>query len=212
MNQVPASQIISHFKGLPVIQATLARLEAELAPDLYYHSAAHTRDVLEVVLTLGVADNLTYEQLYLLALAAVFHDIGFLEKRQGNEDICARMAGEALLEQTDLDPKSIETIQAMILDTALQTTPAGPRQLPRSFLAGYLLDADLGNLGRADFLDMSELVRQEIGITNKTLFYQGTLGLFDAHQWNSAAAARLFQSQKEQNRERLLALIADMQK
>ena len=207
MNEISPQRMLTHFVGLPPIRHALERLERELPAELVYHSASHTRDVLEVTMTLGVADELSYHQLYLLALAATFHDIGFVERRQNNETVGAKIARETLLSQQELGELDLKMVETMILDTAVQTTPSGPRQIPSTLLSGYLLDADLSNFGCSDFLDKSELVRQENQETDRKTFYRGTLALFDAHSWNTPAARALFEESKIQNRTLLVDLI-----
>lgn len=207
MTAITPGQMFKHFSGLPLIRQTLTRLENELSAELVYHSVSHTRDVFEMAMVVGVSDSLSYHQLYLLALASVFHDIGFIVQPSSNEPVCARMAREALASLPELGAQDLKLVETMILDTALQSTSAGPKQLATSLLSGYLLDADLSNFGRTDFLSMSELVRREGRIEDKKAFYQGTLSLFDAHSWNTKAANSLLQEQKVKNRVELFTLI-----
>lgn len=210
MSSETVSQLLIHMRSLPPIAAALARLQQELPNTLYYHTVEHTEDVLSEVLTFGDHDKLSYHELYLLSLAAAYHDIGFIYKSQQNEEICARVAEETLSQQPDLSAQDVGTVKQMILDTTLRSTEHGQKQIPSIPLSRYLLDADVSNIGREDFLQKAELVRKEASIGNQGLFYRGVLQLLDAHEWYSPAGQTLRQEQKGINRERLLQAFPDV--
>jgi len=48
---------------------------------LYYHSPEHTKNVLRQSIELAQEDELASRDQLLLAIAAAFHDAGFLEQR-----------------------------------------------------------------------------------------------------------------------------------
>ncbi|MEP6846644.1 MAG: HD domain-containing protein, partial [Panacibacter sp.] len=65
----------------------LKQLEEHLPADLTYHNAAHTADVLQQVQRIAEWEGITGEQeLMLLKIAALFHDIGFLTVYQNHEE------------------------------------------------------------------------------------------------------------------------------
>ena len=75
----------------PLVTETVATLVSDLDPTLYYHCPAHTKDVLRQTLELAAADALDDRDVLLLAIAAAFHDAGFLKQRPKNEPIGAKM-------------------------------------------------------------------------------------------------------------------------
>src|SRR5450756_974498 len=98
-------------------QYALKRLETELTPSLYYHSAAHTRDdVVPAAERLAHLEHVNRDNLLLLRTAAFFHDIGFVEQPQNHEKISARIA-EEILPQFGYLPEQIKTIQSLIMAT-----------------------------------------------------------------------------------------------
>jgi adenylate cyclase len=200
---IAAEELLKHLLSLPIINSTLTRLEHQLPNNLYYHNLAHTKDVLKEVVIFGCHDSLNYNDIYLLSLAAAFHDIGFISKSKNNETLCAEMANEGLRSEPNLSLEERELILQMILDTALAPTPIGPKQIANTRLSGYLLDADVSNLGRTDFFDKVELVRLENRIDDFYAFYRSTLTLVDAHEWYTPAAKELRSEQKIKNREEL---------
>ena len=69
----------------PLVTETVETLVCNLDPTLHYHSPAHTKDVLKQTLELAEADGLDDRDVLLLAIAAAFHDAGFLQQRPKNE-------------------------------------------------------------------------------------------------------------------------------
>jgi len=200
MNTQPQLQsLIAHFHALPIISDTLTQLHKELPAQYCYHTSSHTEEVLAEALLFGLEDNLCYQDLYLIALAATFHDTGFLVQATNNEAIGATFARTGFSKLPTLSSHDQETICQMILDTTIQNTERGPKQIATTRLSGYLLDADVSNFGRLDFFEKSELVRIEIGAPEKVAFLSNTLKLLEAHEWYSTAAKQIRFAQKECN-------------
>ena len=135
----------------PLVTETVDTLVSNLDPTLYYHSPAHTKDVLRQTLELAEADALDNRDVLLLAIAAAFHDAGFLKQRPKNEPIGAKMAVEAMAKSGRFSQGECDLVEQMILDT--QLVMEGPAQIANCRLSPWLLDADLANLGRDDFWD-----------------------------------------------------------
>lgn len=178
------------LKAIPIIAKILERLWKELPRDLYYHSAEHSEDVLREVISLAIIDQRGERERHLLAVSAAYHDSGFLRSPLDNERYGARFAVEAMTYAGGYSPDEIELVSQMILDTRLQSTPEGLRQVPTRELSGYLLDADMSNLGRDDFFDKLELLRREFGF-ERVLFLRRTYDLILKHQWHTPAAQKL---------------------
>lgn len=201
-------QIFSDLRKLPIIAAALGRLKNELPKVLKYHVAEHTDDVMKEALTFAIHDNLLPRDLELLAIAAVFHDIGFVYNIQENEALAAQTAKEAMVAAKSYGEQEIECVAQMIMSTQVRKTPEGPRQVASNELSKYLLDADVSNLGREDFFDKAELVRKEIQFASREIFYAGLIGFMLAHQWYSKAAKAMRQAKKDDNFRQLQELIA----
>lgn len=183
----------------------LERLERELAPDLAYHSLRHTRaDVLPAVERLAVRAGVTGEALQLLRTAAVFHDLGFIEQYTYNEPIGVRMAAEAL-PGFGYSAAQVRAIGGMILATRLPQTPQTP-------LEELLADADLDVLGRDDFWELNQALRQELTargrVIKDTVWYTAQLRFLRAHRYFTAAARDLRDERKQQNVGLLAAKLA----
>lgn len=203
--QSSVNAVIAAAYEMPLVQAALSRLERELPNNLIYHAKGHTEDVLHEALRYGVMDNLSPRELELLAIAAAFHDTGFVKSPVANEAIGAELARQAMAHDGGFSEAEIQLVEQMILDTTLVELPNGPQQIPSTALSRYLLDADLSNLGRDDFFDKGELQRRELGI-EEAHFRKRSLQLLSAHRWFTNAALSMRQKKKDEN----LALMRSM--
>ncbi len=179
------------------------RLTKELSADLSYHDAAHTRDwVVPAALRLAMASGIDGVELDLVLTAAWFHDIGYIERYAANEPIGARVAGEAL-PMFGYRPEHVRSVQGMILATAVP-------QHPRGILEQLVADADLDILARPEMLDQNERLRDELSRcahpSTDEEWYAGQLRFFDAHHYFTAAARRMNNATKAQNRTLLAKL------
>ena len=180
----------------PLVSETVEGLVADLDPTLHYHSPDHTKDVLRQTLELAEADSLSSRDLLLLAIAAAFHDAGFLVQRPKNEPIGAQMAVDAMAKSGRFSPAEQSLVEQMILDT--QLVLEGPAQVSNSRLSPWLLDADLANLGRDDFWDKTGLLAEELDVEMSAMLPM-TQALMLRHEWQSPAGQRLFGEKKRAN-------------
>lgn len=133
------------------------RLETdEFVSKLKYHGPHHTLDVMEAAERIGVAEGLSEEDLMLVKVAALYHDSGFLNKYQNNEEEGAKLARRELPRYGFTDAQ-IEIIEEMILATKIP-------QSPKNHLEEILCDADLDYLGRSreEFEAISSNLAQEL--------------------------------------------------
>lgn len=131
----------------------LKRLENELPPNLYYHGVHHTLDVCKAAEELALCEQVAAKDLVLLRTAAIYHDIGFIVRYPNNEEVASQIASETL-PGFHYQPDDITTICHIILATRIP-------QNPRTHLEQIMCDADLDYLGRADFFDISQTLKQE---------------------------------------------------
>jgi signal transduction histidine kinase/predicted metal-dependent HD superfamily phosphohydrolase len=190
--------VCESIDSLPLISEVLELLTKQLPRNLYYHAKSHTDDVLREVVLFALVDGVSVDKMRLLAIAAAFHDAGFIESPVDNERIGARMARSAMEKSGSFTSDEIELVTRMIMDTRLVESKGGLRQVPTTDLSRYLLDADLSNFGREDFFEKAELQRKELGY-DRALFLRKTFELINNHRWLTNAALKLRQEQKEEN-------------
>ena len=182
------------------IEHALRRLERELAPELIYHSAYHTRDdVLPAVERLAALEHISDEPLALLRTAAAFHDIGFIEQVLDHEMIGIRMAAEAL-PRFGFSAAQIRQIGGMIRATKLPQTP-------ETLLEQIVADADLDVLGRDDFMRRNADLRAELAARGRHAtdveWFGGQLRFLQSHTYFTEAAKRTRAATKQRNLELL---------
>lgn len=172
------------------IAHAIAQLRNRLDPNLTYHDLWHTEhDLLPGVARLARISGVAEDDVQLLRVAAAFHDIGFIEISNGQEHeiVSARIAAQVLPE-FGFSNRQIEQIMGMILATRLP-------QSPRNFLEEVLADADLDVLGREDFFQRNERLRQEMAYFGQKmtdvewLFFQSSF--LQQHAYFTAAAKSL---------------------
>src|SRR5215210_2647058 len=130
------------------------KLEQGLSPALTYHNVAHTLDVLNQAVDIAKSEGIEDENdLLLLQISALYHDVGFLEIYTGHEEISCEVAGRELFD-IGFSKEQIEKICGMIRATKV------PQQ-PRTILEKIICDADLDYLGRDDFFKIGEALYKE---------------------------------------------------
>lgn len=134
----------NHETNFDLIEKIILKmLKNGLSPTLHYHGFPHTIDVINNVKYIAEKENITQEDMHLLKMAALFHDLGFLEAYTGHEAIGCKMARE-MLPQYAVPYDDIEEICEMIITTKVP-------QSPKTLLEKILCDADLLYLGTDDF-------------------------------------------------------------
>lgn len=119
----------------------------------YYHHYEHALSVMERAIYLWTMEWCSEDEIEMLVIAALFHDTGFVIRYDGNEIFWAKIAQNYL--RTILYPEEkIKIIQSIILAT-------DPNSKPNNLLEEIIKDADMDNLGREDFFDISEKLKKE---------------------------------------------------
>ena len=132
----------------------IKRLKKELPKNLYYHNVKHTLDVTEAVERIALSEGVHNEDLFVLKMAALYHDAGFIKKYQNNESIGADMA------KKDLPKYGFNEEQIELIDQLIMVTFAAKK--PTTLLEKILRDADLDYLGRDDFHELSAYLKKEL--------------------------------------------------
>lgn len=128
-------------------------LETELPKNLTYHTVDHTKDVYNVALERAAIYKLNESDTLLLGIAALYHDIGFIQVYDGHEEAGVRIMRSYL--SNELTEHQLNQIEGMIMATK---TP----QYPHNLMERILADADLDYLGREDFMEIDDLLFSEL--------------------------------------------------
>lgn len=130
------------------------KLQKGLSPRLTYHGLHHTLDVLKQVQRIAAREDLTDEEnLFLLKVAALYHDSGFLFIYSGHEVKGCEIVKEEL-PTFGLTIPQIDKICGMIMATKIPQSPGNKME-------EIICDADLDYLGRNDFDTISNNLYKE---------------------------------------------------
>lgn len=161
----------------------------------FYHNINHSKEVVQAVIEISKGENLTEEETNLVVISAWFHDIGYTIKREGHEELSAKMASEFLTQQ-NLDTAKINIVVGCILSTKV------PQQ-PKTLLQKVLCDADLYHLGKKNFFVRNDLYRKEVesiwGKMKDADFIGNTIKFANAHTFFTNYAIKNFSAQKAEN-------------
>jgi HD superfamily phosphodiesterase len=165
-----------------------------------YHNLTHTAEVVKIAKEIAEASGVSEEDLEIILIAAWFHDIGYIDKCDGHEDIGKNYAKE-FLEEKNYPAEKIQTILSLIEATRL------PRN-PQNLLEEIICDADLYHLGTAEFENKGDLLKSEIEIKHgKEIldeeWLDKSIKFFDVHKFYTPYAKNLYETQKNINKAKI---------
>ena len=169
------------MSNLPIIlEHIVEKLKNGLSSELRYHRVDHTLDVFKQSEIVALGENITdTEQLYLLKVAALYHDSGFLFIYSGHEQMSCQLAMQEL-PAFGLNEKQIQIIAGLIMATKIP-------QSPQSKLEQIICDADLDYLGRNDYEVISNNLYYEFlneGIVKDDKgWLEKQIGFIESHQY-----------------------------
>ena len=129
-------------------------LSEELDSRYLYHNLRHTQRVVQSTKELVEHYGLDEKERNALLLAAWLHDTGYTRGSTEHEKESAQIAEKFLAEQ-GVEVGTIKHICALILATKRYHQPGDP-------LEEIIRDADASHLCRKDFMEISELLREEL--------------------------------------------------
>lgn len=134
----------------------VGKLKRELPKDLYYHGYHHTLDVLRSAKMIGKAENLSDDEMYLLKVAVLYHDIGFTKTYKNHEAQGCQIATDELT-GFGFSAEDIAKVHGMIMATKIP-------QSPKTKLEQVIADSDLEYLGTDDFEKIGRTLFEEMKI------------------------------------------------
>lgn len=132
---------------------SLALLLDEGCDKLPFHNVQHTLEVFKRAYYIASQIGLDSEELEMLLLAAIFHDVGQVDGYLDHENRSAQIASD-FLNRVDYDTEKIDKVVSIIKATKMP-------QKPNNILEQIICDADLYHLGTADFFTWNAALRNE---------------------------------------------------
>ena len=121
--------------------------------NLIFHDYKHTADVLKGAIEIGNSAGLNPDEQEIVSLAALFHDVGYLDICKGHEQISVKIAKQ-FLEAEKYNPEKLQKVIDCILATDLE-------KKPENKLQEVICDADTLNVGTSEYALRSKLLRAE---------------------------------------------------
>ncbi len=182
----------------------LTRLENDLPADLFYHSAAHTMDVEQQAQRIARSENIhAPEDLFLLKIACLYHDTGFLFTYNNHEEAGCDLAKKEL-PLLELDTLQVDQVCGLIMATRIPQTP-------HNRLEEIICDADLDYLGRDDFFSISHYLYKELKaravVETENDWNKIQVKFFRQHSYFTATDRQLRGAKKQQHLETIEKLI-----
>jgi len=133
-----------------------------LSHDYLYHNLSHTRRVVKYTQEIIEGEKIGEEDAEDLLISAWLHDVGFIEGYENHEEKSVEIAKKFLIGK-NLTEFRVNKISGLILATKMNYEP-------KNLLEEVIRDADCGHFKSKNFLDISELLRNEWELTcDKTL-------------------------------------------
>jgi len=178
----------------------LAKLKG-LSPDLTYHCINHTLDIMEQSVRIAHKEGITGERdLFLLKVAALYHDSGFLKTYTNHEIKSCEIFLEDM-KDSDFTDEEKDIICGLIMATKI------PQQ-PHTQMEKIICDADLDYLGRKDFFEIGETLRKEFLhhkiVHNNDEWEKLQLKFLQNHKYHTKASQIQREPFKQQNLSKLL--------
>lgn len=132
-------------------------LESEM-PNLPYHNIDHVKDVLASALVIAEKEEVTPDELKIIRLAVLLHDIGFIRSVKDSSlthEVHGVAMAKEILPDFGFPEDLIKVIENIILATRLP-------QSPSTQLEKIVCDADLDYLGREDFYETGQKLFKEL--------------------------------------------------
>jgi len=180
-------------------------LDNELSKDCLFHTINHTMDVVRNAEIIGDYSNLCEECKDVLRIAALFHDVGYIDSYENHEVESAAYASKFLTSK-NVEESIVKQVVESILATKMP-------QNPMDDISKVLCDADLMNMTFDDYFEQIDLMRQEWGKTgkaklNKEEAYKTSLEFFKSHQYHTEYGQKILQPKKEKTESKIKSKLA----
>jgi len=173
-----------------------------LNPSLKYHCLEHTINLV-IPSVFELCKNKEDSFKYSIAIAAAFHDTGFLLNYESNESIGFMFAEHYIKNTKDIfSNEDLRNIKDAILATNLS-------QDPITYFSKVLRDADLSYIAKKDFKIWIDRLQEESKnypgtalynvSLNKKSWLKSSINFFQNHEWYTKEAKKLYQKDKEKN-------------
>ena len=136
-------------------------LKTKIPSNYYYHNYKHTLYVMDKAIEIGEQEHCAAKELELLAVAALWHDTGYINTYKGHEAASCVLA-QQYLPDYGYTADDIETVCGVIMATKIP-------QSPKNKLEEIIADADLEYLGTDNAAVLANHLFKELNALNPLL-------------------------------------------
>ena len=184
-------------------------LHDRLDPKVHYHDWGHTQFVYDNAEKLSELEGIDEHNRFLLLLAVIFHDSGFVIQSDDHETHSKEIADKFLQEKVI----AIEDRQKIlaIIESTRMTSPAN------TAIEAIMCDADLANLGDESFFQKGKKLRQEWSELNNKKYdekawLKNNIAFLKSHEYKTPSGNKTYSDQKEKNLSQLQQHLKEMSK
>jgi predicted metal-dependent HD superfamily phosphohydrolase len=179
-----------------IVKAHVLNLfDAHAKPELTYHNLHHTQQVVAYAGQIAAAYTLPAEELFILTVAAWFHDTGHLfTTMELHEEKSVELMKEFLHKE------AIDTALTNKIAQCIMATKYPPH--PATLLEEIICDADTYHFGTPDFIMTDEQVKKEMMLCTHRYFItwdKDTLQLLEKHVFFTAYCREKLAEGKQAN-------------
>lgn len=183
-----------------IYKEVIGLLEKKLPKHLTYHSVDHTKYVLRLAEYIAHKEGMNEKDVYLIKIASLYHDIGFIIGPKEHEKTGCELAREEL-KKYNFSKSDIEKICGMIMATKIPQQPNNEQEM-------ILADADLEYLSTRHFETISENLFSELKHFNENLSRKQwndiQINFIANHKYHTAYCSRYKEFRKRRNLQKLL--------
>jgi len=182
-------------------------LKKNLSDGIYYHDLEHTQEVVNASEEIGMACNLSDDELETVLIAAWFHDTGYYKGMKDHE-ANSRDVAEEFLKQEGAGKEKIEAVGGCIMATKIP-------QKPLNIMEEVLCDADLYHVSTREFFKKSELLRKEFSLVfpdeiQLDEWFKNSIKFLKSHSFFTSYAKEKLLPAKKENLKKLKVLYKDI--
>lgn len=182
-------------------------LMKNLSDGIYYHDLEHTQEVVNASEEIGMACNLSDDELETVLIAAWFHDTGYYKGMKDHE-ANSRDVAEEFLKQEGAGKEKIEAVGGCIMATKIP-------QKPLNIMEEVLCDADLYHVSTREFFKKSELLRKEFSLVfpdeiQLDEWFKNSIKFLKSHSFFTSYAKEKLLPAKKENLKKLKVLYKDI--
>ena len=191
---------------LPEVETYVTELLTKEGSDgLVYHNIDHTRRVVKQAEIIGTHENLNEEEMDIVKIAAWFHDVGYIKKYTGHEEVSIQIATDFLTGK-GVEKEYVDRVTECIKSTVVP-------QHPTDKASAVLCDADMMHLGMENYPDIIKKLRIEwknmgINSLSRKKFKKTSIETLLNHKFHTAYCQLKLSKIKEENLKNLISELA----